>query len=212
MSTRSRPPPHPETRPRRGAPTETRARLVAAAAECFNVHGYYGVDAGEIARHAGYATGTFYKHFKDKREILLAAWDFWITGEWDVISAEAQAPGSPTEVARRVLKSALKLHVRWYGLRASLLGLVPADEGVKDFYRNLQRRQLAIIAALRQRLGRGRTARESDAMLLLTVERVFDAIAQGELRDLKLREREMLAQLTALLADFIGSPDPGAAP
>ena len=36
-------------RPKRGRPKETRTRLIAAAAECFNEHGINGVDASRIA-------------------------------------------------------------------------------------------------------------------------------------------------------------------
>jgi AcrR family transcriptional regulator len=43
------------------------AQVVAAAAELFNRDGWRR-PAGRIARAAGYAVGTFYKHFADKRE------------------------------------------------------------------------------------------------------------------------------------------------
>ncbi len=52
---------------------DTRDRLVAAAARAFNRAGYHGTDSNRIARAAGYAPATFYKHFADKRAIFVAA-------------------------------------------------------------------------------------------------------------------------------------------
>jgi AcrR family transcriptional regulator len=49
---------------------ETRRRLLAAGTELFALHGLHGVTSAEIARQAGVAAGTFYLHFKDKRELF----------------------------------------------------------------------------------------------------------------------------------------------
>lgn len=68
-------------RPSRGTPEETRERLVVAAAQLFNRVGYDGTDSNRIAREAGYAPGTFYKHFRDKKEIFLAVYEGWVTKE-----------------------------------------------------------------------------------------------------------------------------------
>src|ERR1700687_38040 len=73
------------TRPRRGSPAQPRERLVAAAASLFNRGGYHGTDSNRIAREAGYSTGVFYKHFQDKREIFLAAYETWVVSEWKAV-------------------------------------------------------------------------------------------------------------------------------
>src|ERR1700730_15697255 len=111
----------PAARPRRGSPEQTRERLVAAAARLFNRVGYHGTDSNRIAREAGYATGTFYKHFADKREIFLATYETWVASEWKAVGAELSAGGTPEEIARRLVASAIGFHLRWRGLRASLL-------------------------------------------------------------------------------------------
>jgi AcrR family transcriptional regulator len=49
---------------------ETRRRLIEAGTELFARRGLYGVTSAEIARQAGVAAGTFYLHFKDKRELF----------------------------------------------------------------------------------------------------------------------------------------------
>ena len=57
----------PETSP----PKDTRSALLHAAEQIFREVGYYGTDSNRIARAAGYAPATFYKHFENKLEIFL---------------------------------------------------------------------------------------------------------------------------------------------
>jgi AcrR family transcriptional regulator len=174
-------------RPKRGSPAQTRERLVAAAATLFNRVGYHGTDSNRIARFAGYSTGIFYKHFKDKREIFLAAYETWVASEWKAVATElSAADAAPDTLARHLVALSIDFHTRWRGLRSSLLELVLADAGVRRFYRKQRRRQLDFMAKLRANIGAPPRTREEDAIHLFTTERTFDAIASGELRDLGL--------------------------
>jgi AcrR family transcriptional regulator len=169
---------------KRGDPAETRKKLIAAAAREIERHGYHGTDTNKIARAAGYAPGTFYKHFPDKRAILLAAHEAWVSAEWDAIDARA----TPDAIIDFVLDH----HRRWRGLRASLRVLVLTDPTVRRFHRAQRRRQLA-------RMG----GRPGGALLLLEVERVADAIADGELASLgvsrTVARRHLIARVRAHL-------------
>jgi AcrR family transcriptional regulator len=53
--------------------TEAPARLLTAAREAFAQHGYSGVNIADICESAGIATGSFYRHFKTKDAIFVAA-------------------------------------------------------------------------------------------------------------------------------------------
>src|SRR5215471_8556601 len=88
-------------RPLRGVPQETRGRLIAAAADLFNRSGYYGTDSNRIAQAAGYSTGVFYKHFKDKREVFLAVYEQWSIAEWKKVATIMSSGGSDREIARQ---------------------------------------------------------------------------------------------------------------
>ena len=180
-------------RPRRGTPEQTRARLVDTAGEIFNRVGYHGTDSNQIAKEAGYATGTFYKHFKDKRDAFLAVYEAWVTSEWSAVDTELSSGRNPEETARRLVKLSIDFHTRWRGLRASLIELVFTDEEVRRFYRSQRRRQLDVIAQLRHRLGIPPGRREDDAILLFTTERTYDAIGQGELQALGL-DRDIVVE------------------
>jgi AcrR family transcriptional regulator len=192
-----------QERPRRGAPAETRDRLVAAAADLFNRVGYHGTDSNRIASHAGYAAGTFYKHFADKREILLAAYEAWVTREWAEILAELDRDAASDELAERIVALVLRHHVRWRGLRDSLRGLVATDAGARRFYRQQRSRQIEMLRARRARAGVTPRAAAEDAVLLFTLERVCDAIAGGELRDLRVDRDGVLAVLHRIVRDAI---------
>jgi AcrR family transcriptional regulator len=194
--------PLPSARPRRGKPADTRARLVAAAARIFNRDGYYGTDSNRIARAAGYAPATFYKHFSDKRAIFLAAYEAWVTAEWASIADSLGQERSAEETAADLVDLSLSHHRRWRGLRASLRALVARDRVVRSFYRAQRRRQLAILAAMGRSERRAR-AGEEDAILLFTMERVCDALAEGEVAALGLSVEATLAQLREIVARHI---------
>jgi AcrR family transcriptional regulator len=181
------------SRPRRGSPSETHGRLVAAAARLFNRVGYHGTDSNRIAEEAGYATGTFYKHFKNKREVFLAAYETWVASEWKAIESELSAHADTRVIAERLVNLSVEFHGKWRGLRASLLELVFSDGKVRRFYRAQRRKQLDTMAALRGRIAVRPRRREDDAIHLYTTERTFDAIAQGEIQALGL-SRELVIQ------------------
>lgn len=193
--------PSPRAR-RRGLPEETRARLIAAGAAVFNRDGYFGTDSNRLARAAGYAPGTYYKHFPDKRSLFLAAYEQWVSVEWQEVGAALRAGGTPHSMARRVVAQTLRHHRRWRTLRASLRALVATDVDVRRFYRAQRRRQLDLLAALRRRPRESR-GRLDDAVLLFTLERMCDALADGELRELGLATRPAIALLEQLVLQHI---------
>ncbi|MEO6027126.1 MAG: helix-turn-helix domain-containing protein [Candidatus Binatia bacterium] len=200
-------------RPKRGPAAETRARLIEAAAAVFNRAGYHGTDSNRLARAAGYAPATFYKHFPDKRTILLAAYEDWVTAEWHAIGTTLVDPASAAERAERIVAFVLEHHRRWKGLRASLRALVATDAVVRRFHRAQRRRQLELLA--RMRGGRARdeaatrdeaSARVDDAIMLFTLERTLDAVAEGETADLGLDEDAVITRLRAVVRAAVDRP------
>jgi AcrR family transcriptional regulator len=51
---------------------DAQQRLVAAALELFDEHGYEGTTVAEIAERAGLTKRTFFRYFSDKREVLFS--------------------------------------------------------------------------------------------------------------------------------------------
>lgn len=55
---------------KRRSPDEVRRALVDAGARLFAARGLSATNSNEIARAAGVGVGSFYRHFRDKRELL----------------------------------------------------------------------------------------------------------------------------------------------
>ncbi len=176
-------------RPRRGDPETTRARLVGAAAEQFELHGYSGTDTNRIARAAGYSPGTFYKHFDDKLDVLLASYDEWIAHQWERVATIAADGKNPAEKAERIADQIIAHHRAWPGLRACWRAQVLLEPRVRQAHRASRRRQLDMMRQL------GLPDGPENALLLLDVEHIADAIADGELRALGTSDAEARAKL-----------------
>jgi len=61
----------------RASHDDKRARLLDAALALFESRGFDGVAVPEIARAAGVATGTIYRYFKTKEELVNALYKHW---------------------------------------------------------------------------------------------------------------------------------------
>src|SRR4051794_1491204 len=84
-----------------------RARVFAAAAAVFARHGFAEASAEAISREAGMSKATFYEHFSNKEECILALFDAAAT-QIEVALAAAAAPGSsPEERVRRGVRAFL---------------------------------------------------------------------------------------------------------
>lgn len=201
----------------RGDPADTRARLIAAAADVFNEVGYGGTDSNRIARAAGYAPGTFYKHFVDKKQIFLAVYDEWVTREWAEVSATLAPTEEPSEdpsthtgktesaqsKAEKLVDMFIAHHRRWSGFRAALRALVATDPEIRDFYRSQRRRQLELLAGLRSQARQTPKSREEHAVLTFTLERAADSLADGEAAALGLDAKSLRNQMIELVRSHI---------
>lgn len=153
----------------------------------------------------GYATGTFYKHFADKGAALLAAYEAWVVEEWDALHAAILSPGSPRQRAERIVSTSADLRARWHGLRQAMQSYMLINDEAAQTYRELQRRQIAILGELRTEISPD-TARppEADVLLVMLIERAVEGIAAGEPGALGLDEatmrRLLVEMVTAALA------------
>lgn len=193
-------------RPKRGAPEQTRARLIWTAAQLFNRAPYWEIDTNQISREAGYATGTFYRHFKDKREIFIASYREWVAEEWANIESQVTPGQTAAESIDRAADALIEHHRRWRVFRGNLRALVTYDEELRELTQRLRRDQLEKMSLLRFRQGlqEARTL-ESDAVHAMMFERVCDAIADGDFLSLgcsvELAQREFQRLMRQYLLD-----------
>jgi AcrR family transcriptional regulator len=178
--------------PRRSRdPEASRRALVDAAAKIFNSVGYYGTDTNRIAIAAGYTPGTFYTHFEDKRAIFLEVYREWVDAEIEAVTAVLQSdePAKRLRLARVVLEH----HRKWKIFRASLRALYATDTIVHAARLAQRRRQIEVALAQKHRTGK--QARAEILAMMLTTEALCDAIADGDVEALGVREAEMFKAL-----------------
>src|SRR3954471_12569402 len=94
----------------------TRDRLCAAAMAEFNDHGFAGTDTNRIARRAGFAPQTFYRWFKDKTAIFVAAYRAWEEAE----RADVGALLSRDAAIEAIVEAGVDHHRRFLKFRRSL--------------------------------------------------------------------------------------------
>jgi AcrR family transcriptional regulator len=175
----------------RAAPSATRAALIAAARAAFTSVGYAGTDTNRIARAAGFAPQTFYRHFPDKAAIFAEVHARWVD---DLLAAMTAAPSVPA--AARALIAA---HRRQRVFRRALRELALTDRRVRATRARHRQAQLAALTDRGSPLtGAGRAA------WLLGVERWVDALVDGELADLGIDRATAVATLEQLLARGLG--------
>ncbi len=196
----------PRKKPEPRDPERTRERLIEAAAHTFNKVGYLGTDTNRIARAAGYAPGTFYKHFTDKRAIFLEAYLLWVDAEWRKIDAIVGGgrKGARNRLVDRLTNEILRHHQRWGGFRAALVGLAATDPDVAAFRIESRKRQMAWLDQLLERLGARPAPPARRLAVLLTFERLCDSVAWGEASALGIKRSEVLAELRGTLGELIG--------
>src|SRR5690349_3727066 len=193
-------------RPRRGAPEQTRARLIQTAAQTFNEVPYWETDSNEISKAAGYSTGTFYRHFKDKREIFIAAYREFVAEEWASIESQLSPAQTPGESIDRASDALIEHHRRWRVFRGNLRALVTYDEELRELTHALRREQLEKIRTLRRLSGEAERELERDAIHTMMFERICDALADGDFPSLgcsaETAQREFRAMMRSYLLDL----------
>ncbi|HTO39957.1 MAG TPA: helix-turn-helix domain-containing protein [Rhizomicrobium sp.] len=189
-------------------PEATRARLIVAAQTLFNTKGFDGTDSNRIARKAGFAPQTFYRHFPDKTAIFLAVTDQWWRAEAETYaralglplsggvnpSARAAAKKVPRAAAKPAPRTAARIllgfHTEWRIFRRALRNLAGSTPAVAMARCAARQAQLTALASLAP-VPRG-SRPQTHLSALLTVERLCDAAADGELADLGLSQRAIL--------------------
>jgi AcrR family transcriptional regulator len=183
-----------KTAARRGkGESGTGEKLIQAAVREFKAHGYSGTDTNRIAARAGFAPQTFYRHFKDKLEIFVAIYRRWEDEEAAVVASLVEK-----DAGALALADAIVAHHRAYRLfRRSLRQLAVENAVVRAARAQSRLRQIENTIRLT-----GTGTKETVAPVLFQIERLADAIAEGEIADLGLSESVAREALAVLLSEL----------
>ncbi|MGZ6017735.1 MAG: TetR/AcrR family transcriptional regulator [Phenylobacterium sp.] len=175
------------------APKETAQRLLDAAIEEFNAHGFAGTDTNRIARRAGFAPQTFYRWYEDKIDVFIRAYQAWQTEEAHTLGNLLRENAPDAEIAQ----AAVAHHRAFLNFRRSLKLLSLENPKVRAARAESRRRQIQMI-----RMVQGERAQPETEIvaLLFQMERLADALGEGEIADMGLDP----ASTEAALAGIIG--------
>jgi len=93
---------------------EKRGRLKTAGLALFGENGYEKTSVGQIARRAKLAVGTFYQHFRSKRQLLLALMDELLE-KLSQLNFQPQAATHLRAAIRELLSRAFSHDLRYLG-------------------------------------------------------------------------------------------------
>lgn len=170
----------------------TAEKLVQAAAAEFNAHGFGGTDTNRIARRAGFAPQTFYRWFKDKTEVFIEVYRLWQQQEGALLRALLAESASDA----RLVEATVAHHRAYLVFRRSLRQLSLENAEVRAVRARSRLNQIAQI----RRWGGGEGREDSDlAATILQLERLADALAEGEFLDMGLDATAGEATLALLI-------------
>lgn len=170
---------------------ETAQKLLAAAAAEFNEEGFDGTDTNKIARRAGFSPQTFYRWFTDKTDIFIRVYEDWQQQEAGVLRKLMAEKASDA----RLVQACVAHHKAFLRFRRSLRQLALEDDRVRAARAESRLRQIEFVSRLRAEPPEPARL----AAVLLQIERLSDALAEGELGDMGLSA----APTEAVLADLI---------
>ncbi|MDL9947443.1 TetR/AcrR family transcriptional regulator [Gordonia sp. ABSL11-1] len=84
---------------RRARPKDRKQRILTTAAELFRTDGYHAVSMSDIAERVGIVPSALYRHYRNKNELLVAAFDEALSRYEEEIDGVAD----PSEATRRIV-------------------------------------------------------------------------------------------------------------
>ena len=178
---------------------QTVQTLVATATEEFRRYGYAGTDVNRISRRSGMAPTTFYRCFKDKLDVFLAVYREWAYREKLLMRVLMTQQASDTELVETCVGHS-RDHLPF---RRSLRQLSYDEPRVRR-----ARAQSRLEAIAEIRAWRGERVADDARMAadLLYLERLADALAEGEFADMGLDEGLARRDLATVLRRFRPAP------
>jgi AcrR family transcriptional regulator len=184
-------------------PEHTRRQLKMAAQHEFNSVGYFFTDTNKIARAAGYAPGSFYRHFKDKVEVFIEVYRDWHLEQMNAIEKTLHEEGDKETLSARLTFVILTFYTKWKTFRASARVLAISEERVRTFKKDRRVEIVHAIIGLRKKLNFAPKQVHEVVTFLIELEHLCDAIADGEYQQFDIPVEVSAHELETLLYRFL---------
>jgi AcrR family transcriptional regulator len=172
---------------------ERQRRIVQAGLEVFGTTGYASSSIPEICRLAGVSSASFYEHFPQKEDLLLAVYDEVVTGlAHEVVAALQGPPSSVGEQTRKGLTAFTAPFVE--DARKARLNFIEVV-GATDRVEQRRREVLRTFARVTEQ----------------DLERTF-AAGGREPRDFSIVAMALVGATQEVLVDWFATPEPARRP
>jgi len=122
--------------------SQTRRRLIAAAADVFARRGYRGATLGDIARAAGFTVGAVYSNFRGKQDLFLAVLEERVGARIEEV-ASALGEARTSEQAIELTAADTARHLRedpnWFPLFVEYWSEATRDPALRERFADYQR-------------------------------------------------------------------------
>jgi AcrR family transcriptional regulator len=139
--------------PRQQRSREKRARLKEAALALFYAQGYERTSIEEIAQRANLATGTFYQHYRSKRQLLLVLMENLLTA-MSRLNLQPDRAGNARTLLRELLARAFTTDRHYLGAYRAWREAMLSDPQLARSWREVRKwttqRIVALLTLLQQ--------------------------------------------------------------
>ncbi|ACL06102.1 transcriptional regulator, TetR family [Desulfatibacillum aliphaticivorans] len=131
---------------------ETRAKLMEAAKALFVEKGYYKTNGNEIAAQAGLATGTFYRYFNNKKDILVQlVHQFYQQGlehALPIMGSVLSGSDDGRKIIHDLLQAHYAFHIEQKEMHKAAFPLMFLEEDIMELSRQEDQKVIDVIAAI----------------------------------------------------------------
>jgi AcrR family transcriptional regulator len=169
--------------PRQQRSLEKRARLKEAALKLFLNKGYESASIDEIADEAGLAVGTFYQHFRSKRQLLIALMDE-LLDKLSGLDLQPQIAADPRATLHALLSNAFAHDLHYLGAYRAWQEAVLCDTELAQKQREIQQwttARLTKLFDLLQRMPGARTGVDVRTLARVMDQFFWSLLAQAAL-------------------------------
>ncbi len=115
---------------------ETRERIIEAARALFESKGYHGTNSKDIAAKAGFAVGTFYGYFKDKKPLFMEVVSRYydeISGSTLIVGeSDLKELGNPRRIIDILIDRLLAAHKLSPDLHREIMSMLYSDQEIRE--------------------------------------------------------------------------------
>lgn len=127
--------------PRQQRAIEKKNRIIWAGFELFAKKGYFNTNPADIAAEAGVSTGTLYRYFRNKRDILLEVLGIYVDNVFNPALEMIDGMRRPLnfgDVLPELIETAVRAHREYAAIHEALHSLTPTDKLVEARFMALE--------------------------------------------------------------------------